>query len=239
MARFDTGGQLNVCAHTGSAFELHQSGCHSRPMGDRQARTEAAYDTIAAEYASVAANRSSEAAAFFGRFTARLGSRALIADLGCGPGADLRRLEDAGLRAVGLDRSAGLLRLAHLSPRTRADLAALPFRAGSLDGIWSHASLLHVDASELPRTFVEWDRALAPGGVVGLSTSLGGDSGWELVPAGPARVPALVADQQRWFVHHRQQHIETAVSEAGWRIEHESLRSSHRQWLQVVAAKPA
>ena len=208
-------------------------------MGDREARTEAAYDAIAAEYVSAVGDRTSEAESFFGRFTARFRSRALIADLGCGPGADLRRFEDIGLRAVGLDRSTGLLRLAHPFPRTRADLSALPFQAGSLDGIWSHASLLHVDVVELPRTFAEWDRALVPGGVVGLATSLGGDSGWELVPAGPARVPALEAGQRRWFVHHRQEQIGAAMSEAGWRMEHESIRSSHRQWLQVIAAKLA
>lgn len=125
---------------------------------------------------------------------------ALVADVGCGPGADLSRLQIAGLRAVGLDRSTGLLRLAGLLPRTRADLRALPFRTGSFDRIWSHASLLHVDASELLLTFFEWDSALAPGGVVGLSTSLGGDSGWELVPAGPDCVSALGAGHQRWFV---------------------------------------
>ena len=57
-------------------------GCHSRPMNDRRAKTDEAYDTIAAEYASAAANRSSEAEAFLGRFTTRLRSGALVADLG-------------------------------------------------------------------------------------------------------------------------------------------------------------
>ena len=146
-----------------------------------------------------------------------------------GPGADLRRLQDVGLRVVGLDRSTGLLRLADPLPRTRADLTALPFRAGSLDGIWSHASLLHIDASDLLLTLAGWDRVLAPGGVVGISTSLGGDSGWELVPAGPCRVPVLESGQQRWFVHHRQGQIEAAVADIGWGLQHRSVRSSHRE----------
>lgn len=208
-------------------------------MDDRRAKTEEAYDSIAAEYESAAANRSSEAEAFLGRFTTRLRSEALVADLGCGPGADLRRLKDAGLRVAGLDRSTGLLRLADPLPRARADLTALPFRPGSLDGIWSHASLLHIDASDLLSTLAGWDRVLAPDGVVGVSTSLGGDSGWELVPAGPCRVPALQPGQQRWFVHHRQEQIEAAVADTGWRLEHRSLRSSHREWFQMIAVKSA
>ena len=60
---------------------------------------------------------------------------------------------------------------------------------------------------------------LVPGGVIGIVTSLGGESGWELVPAGPARVPTLEASRQRWFVHHHQDQVEADPVDAGWTLD--------------------
>ena len=208
-------------------------------MADRIQETELAYDSIAAEYATAASGRSAEAEEFFARFVDHLQPGGLVADLGCGSGADLARLDTAGRTAIGLDRSVELLRLAAGAPRTRADLTTLPFRGRSLDGIWSHASLVHVEATDLPATFAEWDRVLAPGGLLGMTTSLGaGDSGWESVPAVGSRVPRLARGHRRWFVHHDEGEVAAGLTARGWRIVHRSVRSSHRQWIQLIAAKP-
>ena len=94
------------------------------------------------------------------RFVDHLGGRDLVADLGCGPGDDLSRLAAMGVTAIGLDRSVELLRLAGNRLRVRGDLRVLPFGECSLGGIWSHASLVHVDARDLPATIAEWDRVL-------------------------------------------------------------------------------
>lgn len=202
---------------------------------DKTEATEAAYDAVAQDYAERASGRSPEASRFAGRFEQRLEPGSRVVDLGCGPGEDLLRLADCGHRPIGLDRSAELLALAHHSPRVRADLKQLPFADGSADGIWAHASLLHVDSAALEGALVEWDRIVRPGGLVGFSTSLGGDSGWELVPAEPSRVPVMNDGLKRWFVHHDKDVVLRAIGRRGWEIIEATERPSHRIWLQVIA----
>jgi len=117
----------------------------------------------------------------------------------------------------------------------RGDLRTLPFRDGSVDAVWAYASLLHVAASEVLATLLEWAQVLRPGGIIGFTTSLGGDSGWELAPAAAARMPQMPTGEQRWFVHHTEPGLADALEMAGFELIETSVRSSHRDWLQVIA----
>ena len=59
-----------------------------------------------------------------------------VLDVACGAGRHARALEAAGARCVGLDLSAAQLRAARKvtgAPLVRADIRALPIRAGSMD----------------------------------------------------------------------------------------------------------
>jgi SAM-dependent methyltransferase len=59
-----------------------------------------------------------------------------VLDVACGAGRHLAALERAGARPVGFDLSAALLRRARSAgdrPLVRADMRALPFRAGAMD----------------------------------------------------------------------------------------------------------
>jgi SAM-dependent methyltransferase len=59
-----------------------------------------------------------------------------VLDVACGPGRHARALELAGARCVGVDLSAALLARARRvtsAPLVRADMRALPIRAGSMD----------------------------------------------------------------------------------------------------------
>ena len=207
-------------------------------MNDRARSTEQAYNSAAVDFANRTAERSQMAAQFFDRFVASLPANALVADLGCGPGHDLARLSAAGHLPIGLDRATGLLELCPThSMRVRGDLSAVPIGSSALDGVWSSAALLHVDRAQLDATLVEWARIVRPGGVLAFATSLGGDEGWELVPAGPARRPEIAPGEQRWFAHHEPEALTTAVARAGFVIEWSTVRSSHRDWLQVLARK--
>ncbi len=207
---------------------------------NRAARTERGYDAVASDYAGKTAKRSGPAEEFFVRFLDLLGPRSAVVDLGCGPGQDLKTLADQGHRGLGLDRSLEMLKLAiNHGPTMRADLMTLPLAVSSTNAIWSFASLLHIDSADLMKTLTEWNRVLCPGGIVGLATSLGGDQGWEEAPAAKAKVPDMPIDEQRWFVHHTEDKLRSAIGSCGWEVLEVSTRPSHRDWLQVLARKPA
>lgn len=91
-------------------------------------------------------------------------------------------------------------------------------------------------ASPTPE-FLRWrDRGLLrPGGTLHLSTSLGGDEGWELVPYAPDRAPAQGQRLERWFVHHDLDPLVAALEGAGLAVERATTRTSHRRWAMVTA----
>jgi SAM-dependent methyltransferase len=136
----------------------------------------------------------------------------VVADLGCGRGADLRHLAethpDAEVRLVGLDASAdgiGAAREAAVDQRLAfecADLGErLPFADGGVDVVYSH-NLLECLANP-PALAAEIARVLRPGGQVVV-----GHWDWDsqlFDGADKARVRRLVhafADwQQAWMAH--------------------------------------
>jgi demethylmenaquinone methyltransferase/2-methoxy-6-polyprenyl-1,4-benzoquinol methylase len=93
------------------------------------------------------------------------GSR--ILDLACGTGDLCRELTKRGYRAIGVDRSAGML-AAHRteSPLVRGDALRLPFPDNSVDGIVCGFALRNF--ASLKPFLVECGRVLRPGGKVAL-----------------------------------------------------------------------
>jgi SAM-dependent methyltransferase len=92
-----------------------------------------------------------------------------VLDLGCGFGRHLLALRERGLAAVGLDRSADLLR--HADPSlaghlVRGDFRALPFRARRFDAVLMlFSSFGYFEDAENARALAELARVLAPGGL--------------------------------------------------------------------------
>ena len=87
----------------------------------------------------------------------------LVLDLACGTADLCRDLDAHGHRAVGLDFSEGMLRNARTNaPLVRGDAAALPFPAGSIDGIVCGFALRNF--VDLDAVFRECARVLRPGG---------------------------------------------------------------------------
>ena len=125
---------------------------------------------------------------------ADLPDRALVVDVGCGPGRCLRRLRVARpeLRCLGIDVSIGMLRAVD---DTRVRLAigsadALPLRAAAADAVLAMHMLYHLPQPQVG--LAELRRVLRPGGRLVVSTNDDTVDGlWQLfLDAGLGRPPA-------------------------------------------------
>lgn len=96
-----------------------------------------------------------------------------VHDLGCGPGRHLVLLTRAGFEVSGSDSSPSAiaaagdwLRRERLSARLeRADMAAAPLAAGSLDAIVCVHAIYHQAAAGIEQALANVHRALRPGGL--------------------------------------------------------------------------
>jgi len=199
-------------------------------MTDEATRhNQAAYDQIAPGYARRQAGRGLAFTDLMSAFTARLPARALVADLGCGPGHDGTRIVAAGHRVVGVDRSAGMLGIAaeRLSGRVlRGDLRRLPLASAGLDGIWCCASLLHVPQDQTITALGEIRRVLRPGGHLALITALGEGAGLEPVPFAP--------EVERWYFYRQAGELAAQLPAAGLDVLSLSEEAGNRHWLKAL-----
>ena len=172
------------------------------------AETRRIYETQAAEYEAARTPRwLAEAEA--------LGRRSLagpVVDLGSGPGWYTAAL---GPTPVALDGALAMVRRtrerAPTAPGVQADLAALPFRPGSLGGGWGRNTYVHLRAADVPLALAELHRALRPGAPVEL-TFFGGDG------EGRDRFPGVDLPG-RWFSTWTRTHLEAVVLGAGFDVD--------------------
>ncbi len=143
-------------------------------MGDRET-TRTVYDATADHYAQAVGTEISDAfeapldRELLALFVDELGSApGIVADLGTGVGRVAALLTRAGRDdVIGIDLSPQMLRVARRAhPAVRlaaAALAALPLRAGSLDGAVCWYSIIHTSAADLEAVVSEIGRVLRPG----------------------------------------------------------------------------
>lgn len=152
-----------------------------------------------------------------------------VLDAGCGPGRDLQRFAEDGVRAVGLDLSIELLRIAreHGHSIIRADLRNIPVASGTFAGVWACASLLHLTADGIRAALSEFHRVLKPGGGIFISVRHG--SGIE---------ERLHSDgSTRWFYFYSAATMERLLLESGF-IDIEVTVDpgvAHGTWVNVHA----
>lgn len=94
-----------------------------------------------------------------------------VLDIGCAAGRDSKILNDLGLLVTGIDLSKSLLEIARAKfPKinfVQANFLNLPFVKESFDGVWAHASLLHLEEfSQVEQAIQEFNRILRKGGVL-------------------------------------------------------------------------
>ncbi|MEV0356202.1 class I SAM-dependent methyltransferase [Nocardia sp. NPDC050697] len=157
----------------------------------------AAYDAVAELYTDVTRDQVATdpyGRALFSAFAEQV--RGQVLDAGCGPGRITAHLRDLGVEIAGLDLSKRLIETARSEYPGLSfdvgDLTALPHADGTLGGIVSWYSFIHIEPSRLPAVFAEFARALAPGGKLLL--------GWfaEEPGAQPAPFDHRVIRAHRW-----------------------------------------
>ena len=104
-----------------------------------------------------------------------------LLDVGCGPGIHARQFARLGLAVTAIDYSEAMIRAAtglssaggpiymHLDMRDIGDA----FPAGSFDGAWVSASLIHVPEPDVPRVLSGIHWVLAPNGIVRITLKSG------------------------------------------------------------------
>lgn len=94
-----------------------------------------------------------------------------ILDAGCGSGRDAGLLQSSGFNVIGVDISTGLLAVARENyPEiefTQGTLLNLPFENSCFDGVWAHASLVHLETTEdVKIALAEFYRVLKPNSIL-------------------------------------------------------------------------
>ena len=151
-----------------------------------------------------------------------------VLDLGCGHGFEVEDVRAAGLDAVGIDLSWGMLRAAQQRARGRVvqgDLTRLPVATGRVSAVWSLHALLHV--ADLQGALCEVARVLEPGGTAALTFAVGDGVTDEPV--------AWLPEVQRRFVHVPLPVVRQALDRAGLLVRRQGLEPGARTTCWVLA----
>lgn len=205
----------------------------SFPPGRRPgglARTIAAYDATAAQYARRFENV--ELTGDLDRFAAAALTGAPVLDAGCGHGRDCRLLAQRGIEGVGLDLSSSMLEAARQmsgAPLVRGDVRSLPYRSASLGGVWCCAVLLHLDPEDFRAALEEFHRVLLAGAPLFVSVRHGVGE----------EVRADSAGEGRWFKLYSDVIVQALVEDAGFVVHSCDVAPgvSHGDWVNVHAAR--
>jgi ubiquinone/menaquinone biosynthesis C-methylase UbiE len=155
-----------------------------------------------------------------------------VLDAGCGPGRDCELFSKSGLRMVGADISAGLLKIA--AQRTQAelvrcDLRLLPFADQVFRGVWSCASLVHLAPEDAEHAVREFCRVLIPRGTMFLTVRHGTGEEWRMDSGGG----------RRWFQLYEKSALERIVTSSGFSAIESEVAAGVvvGQWVNIFARK--
>jgi len=175
------------------------------------------------------------------RFVKTLPPNAYVLEAGCGPGRETRGFAERNVRTTGVDLSEGLLAVAReANPGTeyvRADFRELPFEDETFDGVWAHASLVHLDTlADAEAALAEFNRVLKSGGVVYVAVKE------KVGDADTAVVTDTLSNHDRFFRYYTSDGLAQLLTRHGFGI----LESGHEEelhgraevkWIYVIARK--
>lgn len=177
------------------------------------------YNQNAAKYADASIQSSSvHDREQFENFISKLQQNAKVLDAGCGSGRDSNRFFQNGFEVTGIDLSHGLINEAKKRFQKitfiEGNLLALPFEKNSFDGIWSHASLLHLEKVEdVQKALQEFHRVLKKSGV--LHVLVKAQKGKEKT----AVVSDSLSGHDRFFQYFTVEEIKNLLETSGFGVE--------------------
>ena len=112
-------------------------------------------------------------------FSSFLPDGATIIDIGCGSGRDVKAFCDLGYKAIGLDSSEELAKLAKEKLGIDVIIGDMSSWVSDVpyDAIWSCASLIHLTDIEKVQFFKDLEQNLKSGGIIYISVKEGVETG--------------------------------------------------------------
>jgi SAM-dependent methyltransferase len=175
---------------------------------DQVAASVAAYSDHADEYEAAHAMKMLGAVE---RFARSLPSPSLVLDAGCGPGRDLARFAALGHVVRGVDLNPVFVAKANAhAPTWQFDLREVGdrFPAEMFDGIWAHASLVHLLPAEASDVLRQLAGLLRPAGKLYVCVKAVGETGWLDEP-----------DGRRFYTVWRPEIFAATVASSGFHVD--------------------
>lgn len=179
------------------------------------------------------------------KFVSLLPHDAKVLDAGCASGRDSAILVEKGLNVVGVDLSIGLVNVAKREHPNiifiHCSFLELPFEKDEFDGVWAHASLVHLETdSEVRKALKEFNRVLKKDGILHLLVKA--QTGKEKT----AIIKDSLSKHDRFFQYFTVSEIEELITESGYKkIYIEQYRETDKnpkgrpevEWIWLLARK--
>jgi ubiquinone/menaquinone biosynthesis C-methylase UbiE len=166
---------------------------------------------------------------------------AYILEAGCGPGRETKIFTEKRIKTCGIDLSEGLLEIARkINPDTeyiKGSFLQLPFPNETFDGVWAHASLVHLETIEdVESALNEFCRVLKNKGILFVGTKM------QIGEEKTAIVSDTLSNHERFFRYYKSEEISNYIKEAGFEIMESIVREDGHgrkevQWIKIIARK--
>lgn len=196
---------------------------------DKTARTIGSYNQCAARFNELYHDNGGYQD-FIQKFSDFLTERAVILDLGCGPGNVSKFLsqQGKGYQIIGVDLSTGMLEIAKRNVPEQTfmvgDIRYLEFKR-QFDGIIASFSIIHLDTVETTKLFGDCYNLLKDGGYFYISFMADGCSGFETTN---------FSDNEIYFNYLIPEEIVNVLENTGYQIIEKYFRSYYRMTEKVV-----
>ncbi len=175
------------------------------------------------------------------QFLKMIPKRGIILDAGCGSARDSAYMIEQGYRAQGIDLSEGLLAEAKkLHPEVPTQIMSLTdmkFAPASFDGVWTKATFVHLNRTDIPKVLKDFYTFLKPNGALFIRTKEGKGEGSQPV--------SFDQNVTRWFTFFRLEELTKMIEAAGFQVlkaytfngKQRHTNSRDQLWVVIFAKK--